>query len=289
MEKIRNYAWDKAGRSDGKSWVGKKLKEGREFAENFQQEAVEFLSPRLIMCLRDSKIKNISKSEATIQGIYLLHPPYSDIFSPNKIEKAISSLRQIDAIEDDELYINSAINILKPLFYDINYDEDIEKKWENLYVAEYPEEFTTGHLISIVHPFLGELFLKNGNKIKTGDPILEIHWPEDEQSWPKGVKDVLKSFYAMAELLEQRPEIKAVIGRSWLMSRKISDDFGFEKFPDIPVDKDIKIESALEGNYARKDKPFPSFVDPESVILGAITRDDFLARYSQNKKEKIET
>lgn len=134
------------------------------------------------------------------------------------------------------------------------------------YISGSPWEFTIGAGIA------GEV------KVMVADSIMELNWPEQSRWGLQAVKESLKE---VAKLLNERPEIKAVVGVSWMMAHNVASAIGFEKFPELPVDagkRDSIMSMALAG---RRDKPYKPGKQPKptDVMVGAMSREEFLRRF----------
>ncbi|MFA6588160.1 MAG: hypothetical protein WCT08_03760 [Patescibacteria group bacterium] len=147
--------------------------------------------------------------------------------------------------------------------------------------AQNKDHISFGHLKGSIHDFeWHEVNLSNGAKLVSGDKVLEISWPGDEDDIkPTGVRDVEQSLRKMAEYIAEHPEIKAVIAVSWMMSRGIAKRLGFTTIPDVDIESNQAKHVIDWAEHVREDKPYSKNLQPSDVKLGVIVREEFLYHY----------
>lgn len=140
------------------------------------------------------------------------------------------------------------------------------------------KEFHAGKLIIQCKPFDSNITLGDGTMVQKGDRVYDIVWPSEGDS-PRSVHDIQDAFHQIATALRDRQEVKAVGAVSWMMGRPIAAKLGFQLFPEyaIPAESVSSILSWAES--ARKDKPYAKGGRKENVVLGVMSREEFLRRY----------
>jgi len=199
------------------------------------------------------------------------------VFRAERIEKFKEDVQKLE-YADKEDFINKMAVLITPFNHDRFFDPEIRMISEEIKKLYQPEIIKVGTIDAKIHPSEWDFSLSDGTKITKDDVLLEISWP-DKGGKPAGLKDVKESFRKMIDILKGKPHIKAVIGVSWMMSRGITDRLGFEKFPDIPIEEEQKISILGMASQARRDKDYHKGVSKEDVMLGAMSRDQFLERY----------
>lgn len=203
-----------------------------------------------------------------------------EIYGQERIEKFKLAIYELEYTSKEE-FVRKMMEIITPYNYDRFFDPEIRKRAEEIEKRYKQESFKTGKLDVTIHPSDWNFTFNDGTKITQNDLVIEIHWPEEGEK-PKGVKDVKESFQNMVDILNNNPHIKAVIGVSWMMSRDITDQLGFEKFSvDIKADQ---IKHILDmASTARRDKNYPKDKDiaEKDIMLGAISREQFLEKYGK--------
>ena len=208
-------------------------------------------------------------------------------YGDDRIDQLFSSLETISR-DEKEQFVEEVLQAADFLFYERFFNPDIKAyldeeeriRREQNRIEEIRFGTLTGKVFLSDPHWKFELphkeFIDEKNRVR----VLEISWPDVEP--PHGLQDVKESFHEMANYLQEHEEIKAVVGISWMMSRKATQRLGFKPYPDVPIDKD-QIASILNiVGEARKDKPkYEKEVDEKDVMFGAIGREDFMRMYGE--------
>lgn len=157
--------------------------------------------------------------------------------------------------------------------------------------VEYTESQEEPHLGSFVYN-LGEVREaedKNFN-LKEGDSYLQLHFPINviEKLKAKlnlGLKDSLQEVAKF--IINNHPEVQAVVGASWLMSHPLAKKLGFEIVKRESADKSFKQPGYwlqlidAEGNIKKDAAEFlyKNKRLPYDFSYGKINTEDFLERY----------
>ena len=160
---------------------------------------------------------------------------YNEIEHPTKKEVKIiqeESEQIIREIPVDDKWIESVYGVLTSM------TEKIQKLKEDK--ADELDKFGpfTGQLVS------ADQVMSERVGLEIGDAYLDIHFPEAAVSLAKGegIKSPKKGMKDIANyVLNVHPEIKAVVGRSWLISHTITTNLGFKKTYD-PLESGSKEE-----------------------------------------------
>ena len=177
-----------------------------------------------------------------------------------------------------EEFIEQLMGLAQPLLHDRVYDAATRQRAEAIAQGERSQTEVAGQLLAEIHSAEWSLTLSDGAAVSAGDRVVEIHWPEDGTG-PAGLGQVQDSLRAVAEVVRAHPEVKAVVGVSWMMSRGIADRLGFEKFPDVTLREGQRDSILGIASAARRDKPYQREVGAQDVGLGAMSREQFLERY----------
>ncbi len=173
-------------------------------------------------------------------------------------------------------FIEQTVNVITPFIRDLIFDPEISARAPKIEERSGVEHIQVGTLEAIIHPSQWVLTLRD-SEVSAADKVLEISWPD--QNGPKGLQDIKESFAEIVKILKEREDIKAVMGTSWMMSRNITSELGFEKFPDIKIEDDKRLGILNLAQAARRDKQYDKGVKQEDVIVGAMSRDEFINRY----------
>ena len=199
--------------------------------------------------------------------------------------------RELPTVPTDsrQAFADRMTAIAQPTIRQMFFDPDIRARREAMRHLGDTEVILTGpeaepHLEMRIHATGLDIEMSDGRPLKTGDMVMEVSWPNTGVS-PRGAKDAIQAFRTMANELERRPEIKAVITVSWMVSReKLMTKLGFHPRPDVAIDQIQKREVIDWAQKGRADKPYDRDVNPNDVQLAVIPRAEFLERYGPNSK-----
>lgn len=201
-----------------------------------------------------------------------------EIFGEERIDDLLKEIRGINFQNKDQ-FVQGVIMLVEPLAREQVFNPEIQAKIKEVEEKYQPESLITGELKITIHPSEWEFTLSDGTEISKGELVFEINWPEKAEI--KGTKDIKESFQKIAEVLRSRQEIKAVIGVSWMMSRGITGKLGFEKFPELKLEDERKLAIIDIAQSARRDKPYKKGVNQEDVMVGAMSREQFLEKFEK--------
>lgn len=205
------------------------------------------------------------------------------IFGVERFKKLKEDLQKLEYTGKND-FVNQVTVLMEPFIKDRFFNKEMREQLEALEKEDEWEEAEVGKLTINIRPIKQEFTFSSDIKVSAKDKVVEISWPEEEgQDKPQGARDLTKSFKEIANFIKERPEIKAVVGVSWMMSRSITNELGFEKFPEIDIDSKKRNDIMDLANTARKDKGYikkrGEAIKKEEVIFGAISRDEFLKKY----------
>ena len=195
-----------------------------------------------------------------------------------QLEKGLNNL----PTENKTELINSIVEQLTPVLRRFYFEPEVIARVQDIKKEDVQKVIKTEIFEVIFKSSPHEFTLGAGTegevKIQKGDTIMEINLPENT---PWGLQAARKSLKEVAKLLEQRPDVKAVGGNSWMNSRNITSEIGFEKFPDLRIDDEVREGSILTALAGRKDKPYKNGKQPvpSDVIFGAMSREEFIRRF----------
>ncbi len=213
------------------------------------------------------------KSEKTLKEIYGETP----------VDDLIVGLQNLQLIEEqtDEKkneFIKKVANLIQPLVESSFLHPEIKSKIEKIEQEKREKIFEAGKLKVIKHLADWDIALSDGTKIfKNEDTILEINYPDEMKV--SGLKELEKSFAEIADILRENEGIKAVIGVSWMMSAGLTDKLGFEKFSNLEISEDQMSSILTKAQNARQAKSYSKQIDKNDVLVGVISREQFLYRY----------
>src|SRR3989338_10916931 len=192
------------------------------------------------------------------------------IFGSERIDEFIDSVRHLE-IESKEAFVDAIMGLIEPLVHDRYFNSEIRSRAEEFELRHQPEKLLLSTLDLSVHfsPWIFEI--SDGTKITTSDRVMEIQWP-DSGKQSKGVQGIKWAFRDIADLLLKHPDVKAVIGVSWMMSRGAVARLGFEKIPQATIDQEQKQSIIGLATKAREDKDYSKGVGEGDILLGAMSR-----------------
>ncbi len=200
-----------------------------------------------------------------------------EIFGEEKVKTIIGKIKTLDYKDKDD-FVAKMMELLMPLIHDRVFDPEVIARAEEIEKREKGETFPTGDLEVNLSPSSWDFKFSDGTEIKKGDLVLDVNWPEETKVL--GAESLKRAFQEIINLLKKNKNIKAVTAVSWMMSHRISDRIGFEKFPDLKVEPEVRRIIVGLVETARRDKPYNEKVKEEDVIVGAISREKFIEKFS---------
>ncbi len=245
--------------------------------ETYQKHAA--LSRTELGRLYDEAVKlDIPPQEFILSDPQSSFDEMEELYGPERtaaFKEAIQSL----AFTDKDSFVDAAFAQVQPLIRDRLFNDEIRRRANEVIDRRKVEEIQLGNFKVVRMPSEWTCSMADGTIIRPRDLVLNIEWPEKEEGVPPaGIRDVRSSFQQIATYLQEHPDIKGVVGISWMMSHPVTDRLGFEKFPDIDVPQ-RQIRSILNmAGEARGDK-YDRPVGEQDVQFGAISRDAFIEKY----------
>lgn len=200
-----------------------------------------------------------------------------EVYGDEKIKRLQEDMKNFTFSSKEE-FIEKALEAIGPLARERFFNPAVREKIEEILRENQPENLVTGKLESNIHSSNFDFEISDGTQVARGDKVLEIQWPEKGEA-PRGTRDIKEAFKEIARALKEREDIKAVVGVSWIMSRKITDRLGFEKFPNIDITQEQRQSILGLAWNARKDKEYQKGVSEKDVLFGAVSREQFLEKY----------
>ncbi|MBI5465949.1 MAG: hypothetical protein HY974_01515 [Candidatus Kerfeldbacteria bacterium] len=204
----------------------------------------------------------------------------SFVYGNQRYQSLVRAVRELKFSNKEE-FINGVLESFTPLLYDAVYNSEVRKRIDEVESRHKLEVVELGKLEASIHPSNWEFVLSDSTKITIHDNVLDISWPE-ESVGPRGLEDVRTAFRKVVDILKQRDDIKAVIGVSWMMSHPITERLGFEKFPDIEVGAQSRASVVSIARVARENKNYERDVSGQDVMLGAMSRQQFINKYGES-------
>lgn len=199
-----------------------------------------------------------------------------DIFGEKRVAQFKQDLLALMYTDRDD-FVEKMYSLVEPFNHDRFFDADTRARADAREAARRVEETYVGFFKLTRLPSEWECTTSDGIHVALGDPVVEIGWPR-EGDQPSGIKDILHTFRQIAAYIRERPEIKAVVAVSWMMSHPVTDRLGFEKFSDVPISQE-QITSVLNMASDARGDTYRRSVEAGDVQFGAISREAFLARY----------
>lgn len=151
-------------------------------------------------------------------------------------------VRQLPSVtqENREAFLDSVLALLDPILRRQVFDPELRARIAADRQRDSTEVIPTGledepHLEMHIHGSRWDFSLPDGTRLQIGEPVMEISWASKGLG-PRGVKDTIKAFRAMARYLDGRPDIKAVIAVSWMVAREgLMDKLGFHRLTEVEI------------------------------------------------------
>ncbi len=204
------------------------------------------------------------------------------VYGAEQIAHLESELNSL-VIEDKEQLVGLVVDRVVPFIRSYYFDPDVSARAVQLEQRIRGESFKAGQMDCYVTTSPWEFTIAAGTagevRVIVADKIMEISWPEQSRWGWQALQESLKE---VTKVLSEHPEVKAVVGLSWMMSHPAAGSLGFERFPDLPVEAGQRDSILKMVTTARRDKPHQPGKQPKpaDVIVGAMSREEFLHRFS---------
>lgn len=202
----------------------------------------------------------------------------TEAFGAERVEAFVAALSTLE-YSGREDFVSKIMAINEPFGQARFFDPQVRAHLATIEQRHRKDMLVAGSLNATVHPSEWQLSLADGTVVANGDDVVEIGWPDDPTTGPRGAREVEATLRTLAQSLAARPEIKVVVAQSWMMSHPITRRLGFELIDEATIEGDITSKVVSWATSARADKPYRHRVDVADVKLGAISREEFLRRY----------
>lgn len=202
----------------------------------------------------------------------------TEVFGSARIEAFVAALDALDYSGRDD-FVAKLMAINEPFRQARFFDPEVRARLAAIERRHQKDKLPAGNLRATVHPSEWQLNLTDGAVVAHGDDVVEIGWPDDPTTGPRGAREIEATLRTLAQSLATRPEIKAVVAQSWMMSHPIAQRLGFELIDEAKIEDDITSKVVGWATSARADKPYRHNVSATDVKVGAISRQEFLRRY----------
>lgn len=207
-----------------------------------------------------------------------------EVYGAQEISQLANDLNSLP-VDDKEKLADLIVERAAPVLRRYFFESEVAARAKQVEDRINPprEEFKAGQIDGYITSSPWEFTIGAGTagevKVMVADNIMELNWPENSQ-W--GVQAVKESLKEVAKLLKDRPEVKAVVGVSWMMAHDVTSAIGFEKFPDLRIDADTRDGSVMMAIAGRTGKPYRPGKEPKpaDVMVGAMSREEFLRRFT---------